>query len=474
MTQPSLRTESLFKLTWPIFLQYTTQGCVWLVDFWFFSHLSDEIAATVGQLLPVVWLGAGVIQVFAGTGVAVASQYLGARRFEKVVPAYMMNLCLTALMGVGYGAGLWWLAPDIGRWMGLDAALSGIAATYLGTMSAYFLFLGVLVAYNAVLSSRGMTNWLMYNSFVVATLNLALAALFVLVFHWGVRGVVAASVTSTAAAALLSIGLVHRGLGVRFHLRGVVREMLGVARPMLRIGISNAAEPFSYSAQQVILSTMIIALGVGSMAANAYAGRAQMFQITFSFSLALGAQILMGHWMGARRFADVNRLYWTIVRRATLVAFVYAGTAWLLSEWVLGFFTANEAIKHLGKTLLLIAVFYEPARAVNIISGSALKTVGDARFPLIVGNAFIWGILPVVYFVNRVWGLTIVGFWLFFAADEIIRGGINLWRWRTGRWKSMGIVQPAAVGDDQAQAISLEANARNAVLPAAGGDPRRG
>jgi Na+-driven multidrug efflux pump len=375
---------------------------------------------------------------------------------------------------MGYGAVLWCLAPDIGRWMGLDAALSGIAATYLGAMSAYFVFLGVLVAYNAVLSSRGMTNWLMYNSFVVATLNLALAALFVLVFHWGVRGVVAASVTSTGAATLLSIGLVHRGLGVRFHLRGAVREMLGVARPMLRIGISNALEPFSYSAQQIILSTMIIALGVGSMAANAYAGRAQMFQITFSFSLALGAQILMGHWMGARRFDDVNRLYWTIVRRATLVAFVYAGTAWLLSEYVLGFFTANEAIKHLGKALLLIAVFYEPARAVNIIGGSALKTVGDARFPLVVGNAFIWGILPVVYVVNRVWGLTIVGFWLFFGADEIIRAGINLWRWRTGRWKSMGIAQPAAGGDDQAQAISLEANARNAVLPAAGGDPRRG
>jgi Na+-driven multidrug efflux pump len=180
----------------------------------------------------------------------------------------------------------------------------------------------------------------------------------------------------------------------------------------------------------------------------------------------------MGHWMGARRFADVNRLYWTIVRRATLVAFVYAGTAWLLSEWVLGFFTANEAIKHLGKTLLLIAVFYEPARAVNIIGGSALKTVGDARFPLVVGNAFIWGILPVVYFVNRVWGLTIAGFWLFFATDEIIRAGINLWRWRTGKWKSMGIAHPSAGCDNQAQPISQEPNTQDAVLPATGGNPQ--
>jgi putative MATE family efflux protein len=439
MTQPTLRTESLFKLAWPIYLQYATLSCVWLVDFWFYSHLSDAIAATVGQLLPVVWLGTGVIPVFAGTGVAVSSQYLGARQHEKVVPAYMMNLCLTTAMGLGFGAALWCLAPDIGRWMGLDATLGGIATTYLTAMSAYFIFLGVLVAYNAVLSSRGMTNWLMYSSFLVAALNLALASLFVLGFHWGVRAVVAASVTSTAAATLLSVLLVHFGLGVRFHWRGAFRQMLGVARPMLRIGISNAVEPMSYSVQQIILSTMIIALGVHSMAANAYAGRAQMFQITFSFSLALGAQILMGHWTGARRFADVDRLYWKIVRRAMLVAFIYAGTVWLFSDQVLGFFTSDPSIRKLGGTLLFIAVFYEPARAVNIISGSSLKNVGDSQFPLVVGTTFIWGILPVVYWVNHVHGLTLVGFWLFFAADEIIRAGINLWRWRTGKWKGMGI-----------------------------------
>jgi Na+-driven multidrug efflux pump len=79
---------------------------------------------------------------------------------------------------------------------------------------------------------------------------------------------------------------------------------------------------------------------------------------------------------------------------------------------------------------------------VNIISGFALKTVGDARFPLVVGTTFIWGILPVVYFVNRAWGLSIVGFWLCFAADEIIRAGINLMRWRSGKWRGMGIALP--------------------------------
>jgi len=323
----------------------------------------------------------------------------------------------------------------------MDPSLNSISSTYLSAISGYFVFMGILAAYNAVLSSRGMTHWLMYSAFLIATLNLLLASLFVLVFHWQVRGIALASVISIAAAMLFSIWLVHGPLKVRFYLKGVVRQMLGVLRPILRIGISNALEPFSYTVQQTILSSLIIALGVVSMAANGYAGRAQMFQVTFSLSLALGSQILMGHWMGAGRFDDVNRLYWKVIRRATLVAVIYASGAWFMSDWVLGIFTHDESVKHLGKSLLLVSVFLEPARAVNIITGFTLKTVGDARFPLIIGIIFIWGILPVVFFVDRTWGLSLVGFWMCFAADEIIRACINLWRWHTGKWRSMGIVQ---------------------------------
>jgi putative MATE family efflux protein len=439
MSSSPLRTENILKLAGPIFFQHLTHAVVLLVDLWFFSHLSDEIAGTIGQLLPIIWLGTFVIPVFAGTGISVASQYMGAKQNHKVVPAYMMNLVFTAGLGLGFGAGLWLFADDIGRWMGLTDSLNAIGATYLGTMSFYFVPMGVLVAYNAVLSSRGMTHWLMYSSFMVAGINLALASLFVAGFHWGVRGVVSASVISVTTATLVSVWLVHSRLGVRFYLRGAKRDMLGVLRPMLRIGIPNALEPFSYCVQQVILSKMIIGLGIVSMAANNYAGRVQMFQITFSLSLALGGQILMAHWMGARRFNEVNKLYWKTIRWGAFAACGYAGGLWLLSDWALGIFTEDATVKHLGRTLLLIAAFYEPARAVNIIGGFSLKTVGDARFPVVIGMIFIWGILPVVWAVNHYWSLTLVGFWLFFAADEIIRAIINLWRWHTGKWKSMGI-----------------------------------
>ena len=442
MNRSSLRTERLFALTWPILLQQTTQSAILLMDFWFFSQISDAVAATVGQLIPIIWVGAFVIPVFAGTGVAVASQYMGAKIYEKVVPAYMVNLAIAAALGFIFAAALRVFPADIVRWMGLDPSLHVIGATYLGTISAYFAFMGIYVAYAAVLSSRGMTQWLMGVSVAVAGLNFALAWLFVHELHWGIRGVALASIASIALATAIVAWLVHRRLGVHFRLRGAWGDMRSVIRPMLRIGIPNALEPFSYSVQQIILSALIIPLGLVSMAANSYAGRVQMLQITFSVSLALGAQILMGHWMGARRFDDVDRLFWRMVRYGMIVAGIYAMLLWMFADRVLGWFTHDPAITQLGRTLLFIAVFYEPARAVNIVSSFTLKSVGDSVFPLVITMTFIWGILPVILWIDHVWGLTIVGYWICFAADEIIRAAINLWRWRTGRWRSKGIVAP--------------------------------
>lgn len=441
MEPNALRTESLFKLTWPIYLQNTTNSLVMFADFWFFSYLSDEIAGVIGQLLPIFWMGAFVIPVFAGTGISVASQFMGARQDKKVVPTYMMNLFMSSGLGLSFATLLLLFSSKLGLWIGMDQRLSAFGGDYFSVIAYYFVFMSCLVAYNAILSSRGMTHWLMYSSFLISSLNIALNSLFVLVFDWGIRGIAWGSVISVFVALLLSVYLVHKKLGIVFYFKGIVADMFGVLRPMLRLGISNALEPFSYSVQQIILSTFIVSLGVTSMATNSYAGRLQMFQITFGFSLASAAQILMAHWAGAKKYESVEKLYWKTLRYSMIVAFLSCIVIWFFFDAALSLFTSDPDIKLLGKSVLFVAIFLEPARAVNIIGGFSLRTVGDARFPLIVGMAFIWGILPIIYFLDRWLTLSLVGFWACFALDEIVRAGINIWRWQTGKWKYMGFVR---------------------------------
>jgi putative MATE family efflux protein len=441
MSQQSLRSENLFVLTWPVFLQHLTASVVLFVDFLFMSRLSDGIAATVGQVIPVTWLGSLIIPIFAGTGIAVASQFLGAGKHEKVVPTYMINLLFCMVMGIGIGLAMWLFRGSIGVWMGMTEQSAEWASLYLGLMSLYFVIMSSLFAYNAILSSRGYTNWLMVISLVSGVCNVVLNYLFVFEFGWGLAGIVWSTIIATVLSLGLSAYLVHVQLGIQFYLKGIIGDMRSVLRPILRIGIPNAVEPFSYVSQQIILSTFIISMGIEVMASNTYAHRMLIFHIIFSVALANGAQILMAHWMGAKKIEKIDRLYWKIVAIGMGFAAIYMFLIWINGLSVMSMFTNDPGIQSTAKQLLLVAVFMEPARVVNIISGSTLRCVGDSRYPMIVSVIFIWGILPIIFFIDAVWSLSIVGIWICFMIDEILRCGINLHRWWIKKWVHMGLVE---------------------------------
>jgi putative MATE family efflux protein len=450
MSNHTLRTESLFRLSWPIFLQHATGALALFVDFVFLSYISDEVAGIVGQILPVTWLGSFIIPVFASTGISVSSQFMGARRYDKVVPTYMMNLALSFGLGLLIATGMFVARGHIGLWMGMTESQNEVSTVYLGWMSGYFVVMSVMVAYNAVLSSRGLTQWIMLVSLVSGVTNIGLNTWFVFGLGWGVVGIVGSTIIATACSMCIGMVLVHGRLKIRYYLKGALRDMLSVLRPMMRVGIPNVLEPMSYACQQIVLSTFVISMGVQSMAANAFSGRLHMPHIVLCFSMAAAAQILMAHWMGAGKTDRINRLFWRIFVISVVAAWAYMTVIWLNAYEILRIFTEDPEIRALGKKLLLISLVTEPARMVNILSGSCLRSVGDTRYPMVVGLIFIWGILPVIFVLDNMWHLTIVGMWACFAVDEFLRALVNLQRWHSGKWKRMGLVEPAPdpdVGD---------------------------
>ncbi len=442
MDQPhTLRTESMVRLTWPIFLQHATGSVVLFVDFVFFSYLGDETAGIVGQVFPVTWLGSFIIPVFAGTGVAVASQFMGAKRMEKVIPTYMMNLLFSVVLGFAVTILMYSQRSKIGFWMGLNDAQNEVSRLYLGCMSFYFIVMSVMVSYNAVLSSRGLTNWIMVVSLISGVSNIVLNAWFVFGLGWGIVGIVGSTIIATTCSMFAGMFLVHGRLKIRFYLQGAFTDMWSVIRPMMRVGIPNVVEPMSYASQQIVLSTFVISMGVQSMASNAFASRLHMPHIVFCYSMASAGQILMAHWMGAGKTDKINRLFWRVLLLSVVAAWVYMIVIWSNAYDIMRIFTDDHDIRTLCKRLFLISLITEPARMVNILSGNSLRSVGDTRYPMVVGLIFIWGILPIIFFIDHNWTLSLVGMWACFAADEFVRAIINLQRWHSGKWKTMSLVE---------------------------------
>ena len=77
----------------------------------------------------------------------------------------------------------------------------------------------------------------------------------------------------------------------------------------------------------------------------------------------------------------------------------------------------------------------------NLVYGQALKTSGDAVFPVIMGAVFMY-LFAVggTYFLGIHMGLQAVGAYIAMAGDECARAVGMVLRWKSGKWKSKSLV----------------------------------
>ena len=69
--------KSLWKLTWPVFVDILCVFLINIVDTWFLSVISDESAAAVGAVLPFLGLGFTLFITLNYAGNAVAARLIG-------------------------------------------------------------------------------------------------------------------------------------------------------------------------------------------------------------------------------------------------------------------------------------------------------------------------------------------------------------------------------------------------------------
>ncbi|WP_277680261.1 MATE family efflux transporter, partial [Gracilibacillus dipsosauri] len=114
----------------------------------------------------------------------------------------------------------------------------------------------------------------------------------------------------------------------------------------------------------------------------------------------------------------------------------------LIGEPLLRVFTDNPSIIAVALPVLWAIVFIEPGRAMNIVLMGSLKSVGDVRFPVVIGIICMWGVAVVFsYLFGITFGLGLLGIWLAQGLDEWIRGIFAWRRWHSQPWLRKNKIQ---------------------------------
>lgn len=437
---------NLYKLAWPVFISQISAGLVGFVDVAFFSQVNEDAAGAVGIVFPYLLIAFMLLPILATVGITVAAQLTGARQTQLVSAAYFGNILLCTIIGAVLGVFTWFNAEQIGLWFQLSDELNHYISEYLLWMSGSYLLLAVSSAYAAIIAVKGKTVWNMYVAMAGNLLNILLDA--VLVFGWfgiepmGIKGIAIASLSAYLLGLLLNVYLVHAVERIRFT-RDDLAKQKRVFLLWVKVGPATMVEPMSYVIQQMVVMAMVAYLGVTAMAANTFVWRLLFVELAVGGALATAAQIMLGHYAGSR---DYPLAYETLSRSLKLGCSFALGNVVLLivfRDQLLGLFTSQPEVINLGFQLLLMCLIMEPFRQINIIVGRALKAVGDATFSAAVGIGAMIFVVPVAYMIGIRWEYGLLGVWAAFLGDEILRGSVNLWRWRSGRWHEMAIIEQA-------------------------------
>jgi len=118
----------------------------------------------------------------------------------------------------------------------------------------------------------------------------------------------------------------------------------------------------------------------------------------------------------------------------------------IFGDPVASWFSDDEETRGLIAQLLIVWVFLEPGRAINLTVIFGLKGAGGVLFPVQVGVVFMWGVgVLLAYLLGIHWAFGLVGIWIAVDLDEWTRGLTMVARWRSERWIAKSTIAVPAI-----------------------------
>ncbi|MBR7174209.1 MAG: MATE family efflux transporter [Clostridia bacterium] len=345
---------------------------------------TNALAAVGGSSAQIINVLVGFFVAMTAGASVIIGQIYGAGRKEDLNRA--IGTAVTVMALFGFGLMLIGLAasPALLRLLNTPEETMEGAVLYL---RIYFLgvpFLMVLNMESSILRALGDSVHPFLYMVVGCVLNIAMDALFVIMFNWGVAGVAVATVAAQAVnTALLTRQLSRDGQEYRLTLRDLGVQGVYLAN-MLRLGVPAGLQSSMYSVSNMIIQVAVNSLGTVVVASWAMSGKTDGFY--WAISNAIGAAItsFIAQNYGAGRTDRVRQC----VRQGLIMHFVTTAVVsailMLSAIPVLRLLTPDEAVVETTYQIMSYFVpFYFTWVLVEVLS-AVLRGAGDAVYPVVI------------------------------------------------------------------------------------------
>lgn len=436
----------LLIIAGPMFMELFLNIFLNNVDTMMLSHYSEFAVGSVGNANQVMFLMIIMFNIIATATSVVVAQYLGAKQYDRMNMIYTLALTVNLVIGIVLSTALVLGKDLLMTLLHVSPEMKPDAMLYINIVGGGLFLQACYNVMLQILRCNGYTRIGMYVSVIINLINIAGNYIFLYGplkhLNLGVAGVAISTVAARVVALIVALGFFYRMKIGRLSLRFLKPFPGKLLLQMVKIGLPSAGENICYNMYQMVLLSLINSMGNDAVNARVYCNSLISFAMVFSNAAAMATQIITGHLVGAgKEDAAYKRVFGTL--RVTLPITVALATInWLLCPYTLRIFTTNRAVLELARYIMLVDIFIEFGRCLNMTFVNSLKAAGDYVFPLLVGICTMWLLgAGVGYGMGVLAGIGVAGVYMGTASDECIRGFIVLGRWRSRKWCGKALVK---------------------------------
>lgn len=435
------KKNRLMPLFLPIFLELLFTMLAGVVDTVMIASEGDQAVGAVGTANSYINVFLVMFTIISSGMLAVMTQYIGAKRPAVAQQTLRLGLLVNLAAGLVVAVLLCFCAAPILDLVGIAQDLREPACVYMQTVGIFSICSALIPIYSSYLRAFGHTSSTLYGTVIGNVVNLVLNSIFLFVLNMGVFGVALA----TGISRLVNLVWVWAASRRRIQL-APKKDLLPsrvILGKILQVGLPGAMESSLYNlAVMIVISFLNRMDSTGTQAiARAYAAQISNFSFCAGCALSQANAILAGWRIGAGELEECNRETHKNALIGIALGGCTAGMFALFSEFILGIFTQDPKIIQLVGYLLVVDIFLEMGRALNMVYGNALKASGDATYTMIIGVVFMFlcAVGGTWYFGIHL-GWLAVGAYVGMALDECVRALFMFLRWRRGIWKEKNLL----------------------------------
>ena len=356
-----------------------------------------------------------------GVGAATTiSVKLGQKDYESAENTLGNTITLNLIIGLAFGGICLLFLDPILRFFGASDATLPYARDFMQIILAGNVFSHMYFGMNAVLRAASKPRMAMFATIFTVAMNILLDVVFILWWHWGIKGAAFATVISQVLALCWQMKLFANKNELLHLKRGIYKLKANLVRNIISIGIS----PFLMNACACIIvifiNNQLVKFG-GDIAVGAYgiANSIAMIFIMFVIGLNQGMQPIAGYNYGAQQYDRMMR----VVKLSIITAICIMLTGWTLAMFAPYYcarmFTKDpELVKGSIKAIQIIMMMY-PFIGCQMVITNFFQCIGKVKISIFLSlSRQLLFLLPLLVLLPNIYGIN--GVWASMPTSDLI------------------------------------------------------